>query len=86
MIAAEFQTPAEARQVLSGLEKGVGAAADVAQVSEPTLDKAGTVAVFTVISKSAPWADETVSLVEGLRESASATETTTARLGYWASP
>ena len=25
-------------------------------------------AVFTVISKSAPWADETVSLVEGLRE------------------
>jgi RND superfamily putative drug exporter len=26
------------------------------------------VAVFTVISKSAPWADETVSLVEGLRD------------------
>ena len=30
--------------------------------------KPGTVAVFTVISKSAPWADETVDLVEGLRD------------------
>ena len=38
------------------------------RVSEPTLDKTGTVAVFTAISKSAPWADETVSLVEDLRE------------------
>ncbi len=28
----------------------------------------GTVGVFTVISKSAPWADETVSLVEDLRD------------------
>ena len=46
----------------------MAAAPDVAAVSEPTLDKKGTVAVFTVISKSAPWADETVSLVEGLRE------------------
>jgi len=53
--------------VLPGLEKQIGAAADVAEVSEPTLDKAGTFAVFTVISNSAPWADATVSLVEDLR-------------------
>jgi putative drug exporter of the RND superfamily len=68
LVTARFKTPPEARQVLPALEKQVGAAADVAAVSEPSLDKAGTVAVFTVISKSAPWADETVDLVEGLRE------------------
>ncbi|HVY78345.1 MAG TPA: MMPL family transporter [Solirubrobacterales bacterium] len=68
LIASEFESPAEAKQVLPVLEKAIGGAADVAEVSEPTLDEAGTVAVFTVISKSAPWADETVTLVEDLRE------------------
>ncbi len=68
LVTPEFRTPAEAKQVLPGLVKQVGAAPDVALVSEPTLDRAGTVAVFTVISKSAPWADETVDLVEDLRE------------------
>jgi putative drug exporter of the RND superfamily len=68
LIASEFKTAKEAKEVLPALEKHVGAAPDVLGVSEPTLDKAGTVAVFTVISKSAPWADETVDLVEGLRE------------------
>jgi len=67
LIASEFSSPAEAKQVLPRLEKEVGAASDVAAVSEPTLDKEGTAAVFTVISKSEPWADETVSLVEDLR-------------------
>ena len=68
LVTSKFKTPQEAQRVLPGLEKQVGAAADVAAVSEPSLDKAGTVAVFTVIAKSAPWADETVDLVEGLRE------------------
>ncbi len=68
LITSKFKTPQEAKQVLPALQKQVGAAGDVAGVSEPTLDESGTVAVFTVISKSAPWADETVSLVEGLRE------------------
>ena len=68
LIASEFDSAEEAKAVLPGLEKKIGGAADVAGVSEPTLDKEGTVAVFTVISKSAPWADETVSLVEGLRD------------------
>jgi RND superfamily putative drug exporter len=68
LIATKFDSPTEAKQVLPALEKQVGGTPDVAQVSEPTLDKAGTVGVFTVISKSAPWADETVSLVENLRE------------------
>jgi putative drug exporter of the RND superfamily len=68
LIASEFASPAEAKQVLPGLQKKVGAAADVAAVSEPTLDRKGTVAVFTVISKSEPWADRTVELVEDLRD------------------
>jgi RND superfamily putative drug exporter len=70
LVASEFESAAEAKQVLPALEKSVGGAPDVAQVSEPTLDEAGTAAVFTVISKSAPWADETVELVENLREEA----------------
>jgi len=68
LIAAEFESAAEAKAVLPKLEKAVDGASDVAGVSEPTLDQAGTVAVFTVISNSTPWADETVSLVEGLRD------------------
>jgi RND superfamily putative drug exporter len=68
LIASEFSSPAEAKQVLPGLEKAIGGAPDVEAVSEPTFDKQGTVAVFTVLSKSEPWADDTVELVEGLRE------------------
>ncbi len=68
LIASEFKTAAEAKQVLPGLEKAVGGATDVEAVSEPTLDKQGTVAVFTVLSKSEPWADATVELVEDLRD------------------
>jgi putative drug exporter of the RND superfamily len=68
LIASEFASPSEAKQVLPGLQKQIAAAADVAAVTEPTLDKKGTAGVFTVISKSEPWADETVDLVEELRE------------------
>jgi RND superfamily putative drug exporter len=68
LVASEFDSPAEAKQVLPGLQKAVGSAGDVEAVSEPTLDKQGTVAVFTVLSKSEPWADATVSLVEDLRD------------------
>ncbi|HWT91277.1 MAG TPA: MMPL family transporter [Solirubrobacterales bacterium] len=67
LIASEFTSPAEAKQVLPRLEKEIGGAPDIAAVGEPTLDKAGTAAVFTVVSKSEPWADETVDLVEDLR-------------------
>ncbi|MGN6217287.1 MAG: MMPL family transporter [Solirubrobacterales bacterium] len=68
LIASEFASPAEAKQVLPKLEKAIGGAEDVKAVSEPSLDKQGTVAVFTVISNSEPWADETVELVENLRD------------------
>jgi RND superfamily putative drug exporter len=68
LVASEFGSPAEAEQVLPKLQKEVDGAGDVEAVSEPTLDKAGTVAVFTVLSKSEPWADETVELVENLRD------------------
>jgi RND superfamily putative drug exporter len=67
LIASEFSSPAEAKQVLPGLQKAISGTEDVAAVSEPTLDEKGTAGVFTVISKSEPWADETVELVEGLR-------------------
>jgi putative drug exporter of the RND superfamily len=68
LIASKFQDPAEARQGLPTLQRQVAATPDVASVSPPTLDKAGTVAVFTVISRSAPWTDETVDLVDNLRD------------------
>ncbi|HEX6455602.1 MAG TPA: MMPL family transporter [Solirubrobacterales bacterium] len=68
LIASEFTSPAEAKAVLPKLQKAIGGAGDVEAVSEPTLDKQGTVAVFTVISKSEPWANETVDLVENLRD------------------
>jgi RND superfamily putative drug exporter len=68
LIASEFASPEEAKAVLPELEQAIGGAGDVAAVSEPSLDQAGTVAVFTVISKSEPWKDETVDLVENLRD------------------
>ncbi len=68
LIASEFSSPEEAKQVLPQFQKASGGAADVAAVSEPSLDKAGTAAVFTVISESEPWKDETVELVENLRD------------------
>jgi RND superfamily putative drug exporter len=68
LIASEFSSPAEAKQVLPQLGKAIQGAGDVEAVSEPTFDKQGTVAVFTVLSKSEPWADDTVDLVEDLRE------------------
>ncbi len=68
LVASEFKAPAETKPVLQKLEKAIDSAADVEAVSEPTLDKQGTVAVFTVLSKSEPWADATVELVERLRD------------------
>jgi putative drug exporter of the RND superfamily len=69
LIASEFGSAADAKQVLPRLERQVGAASDVAAVTEPVLDKQGTVAVFTVLSQSQPWASRTVELVEDLRDS-----------------
>src|SRR3954447_13378649 len=68
LIASQFISPEEAQKVLPTLQKAIGGAADVAAVTEPTLSEDKKVAVFTVISKSEPWADETVSLVENLRD------------------
>ncbi|HEX5761771.1 MAG TPA: MMPL family transporter [Solirubrobacterales bacterium] len=68
LIASKFQTPEEAKAALPKLQRAVGAAGDIAAVSPPNLDREGTVAVFTAVSKSAPWKDETVTLVEALRE------------------
>jgi RND superfamily putative drug exporter len=68
LIASEFTTPEEAQRVLPALQKTIGGTEDVAAVTEPTLSEDNKVAVFTVISKSEPWADETVSLVENLRD------------------
>ncbi len=70
LIASEFGSAAEAKRVLPKLEKSITGARDVEAVTEPTFDKQGTVAVFTVVSKSEPWSDETVDLVEDLRDEA----------------
>ena len=68
LIASEFSSPEEAQALLPKVQKAVAETADVAAVSEPTLDEKGTVSVFTALSASEPWADETVELVEELRE------------------
>jgi RND superfamily putative drug exporter len=68
LIASEFNSAKEADPTLKGLQKQIAGTADVAAVTEPSFDENGKVAVFTVISKSTPWADETVSLVENLRD------------------
>jgi putative drug exporter of the RND superfamily len=70
LVASEFDSPTEAKQVLPGLQKEIAGAPDVAAVTEASFDQQGTVTVFTVISKSEPWADETVDLVEDLRDTA----------------
>jgi putative drug exporter of the RND superfamily len=67
LVSSELSSAEEAKQVLPKLQKATGEAGDVAAVTEPTCDKAGTVCVYTLISKSEPWKDETVDLVENLR-------------------
>jgi len=67
LIASEFSSPAEAKQVTPALQKAVDGTGDVAAVSEADFDKQGTVSVFSAISKSAPWKDDTVNLVSELR-------------------
>jgi putative drug exporter of the RND superfamily len=67
LISSGFSSAAEAKQVLPKLQKATGETADVAAVTEPDCDKAGTVCVYTLVSKSEPWKDKTVELVENLR-------------------
>jgi RND superfamily putative drug exporter len=68
LIASEFKTPQVAQAALPPLQKAIDGTSDVATVGPPTFDKQRTVAVFTVISKSAPWDSSTVDLVEELRD------------------
>jgi RND superfamily putative drug exporter len=68
LVASEFSSPEEAQQVLPKLRKATGEAGDVAGVGEPSCDQAGTACVYTLISKSEPWKEETVGLVENLRD------------------
>jgi RND superfamily putative drug exporter len=67
LISSEFSSAQEAKQVLPKLQKATAEAGDVAAVTEPDCDKAGTVCVYTLVSKSEPWKNETVDLVENLR-------------------
>ncbi|HEU5251733.1 MAG TPA: MMPL family transporter [Solirubrobacterales bacterium] len=68
LIASEFKTKDEAYENLPRLQGAIGESSDVAEVSSPSYGNSPTVNVFTVIPKSEPWADETVDLVEELRE------------------
>ena len=67
LVAVEMEAAEEAQAVLPKLAAAIGEVPDVAAVTEPQLDKQGTVAVFTAISKSAPSDESTVELVESLR-------------------
>ncbi|MBW8059698.1 MAG: MMPL family transporter [Solirubrobacterales bacterium] len=69
LIASKFETAADAKRALPELQRGAVTAADVAAISTASFDKQGTVAVFSVIAKSAPWTDATIDLVEDLRDS-----------------
>jgi putative drug exporter of the RND superfamily len=68
LIASEFETAKEAQQILPKLQRAVGGSGDVAAVSGPSFDAQGDAAVFSVVAKSAPWEDDTVALVERLRD------------------
>jgi len=68
LIAAELEEAAEAKTVLPKLGGAIGENPDVLAVTEPKLDKTGTVAVFSAVSKSAPSDEATVQLVENLRD------------------
>ncbi|MEX0972184.1 MAG: MMPL family transporter [Solirubrobacterales bacterium] len=68
LIASEFRSRGEAERVEPKLQRAVSAAPNVAALGPISSDKGGTVVVFSAISEWAPWADETVNLVEGLRE------------------
>jgi RND superfamily putative drug exporter len=68
LIASEFTSPEEAQALLPKLQKGISETEDVAAVTEPSFSEDKKEAVFTAISKSEPWADETVTLVENLRD------------------
>jgi putative drug exporter of the RND superfamily len=68
LIAAEFDSVKEAKEAMPKLARTIDGAPDIAAVSPPTFDEKGTVAVVSAISKSPPWGDATVDLVEALRE------------------
>jgi RND superfamily putative drug exporter len=68
LVASEFSSEKEGRQLVPALQKAIDETANVVAVSPPTFDKQGTVAVFSTISESAPWDSETVELVEDLRQ------------------
>ncbi|HEU4906046.1 MAG TPA: MMPL family transporter [Solirubrobacterales bacterium] len=67
LIASEFASPGEAERIEPKLQRAVGEATNVAALGPTSSDTQGTAVVFSAISESAPWADETVELVEGLR-------------------
>jgi RND superfamily putative drug exporter len=70
LVASRYRSAAEARRVSPELEKQISGATDVAVVGESACDEKGTVCVLTVIAGSEPWTDETIALVEDLRDSA----------------
>ena len=68
LIASKFKSAGEAQRVEPKLQRAIGEATNVAGLGPTSSDKQGTVVVFSAISESAPWDDETVELVEDLRE------------------
>jgi putative drug exporter of the RND superfamily len=70
LIATKTEHPGEADPALAKLRPQIEGLPDVAELTQPSYSANGKVTVFTVIPKSEPWADETVELVENLRDTA----------------
>jgi RND superfamily putative drug exporter len=66
-LAVVVQVHAGDQSTLSGLQSDLAKTADVASVSAPTTNSAGTTAVLTVVAKSAPQDAATTDLVDRIR-------------------
>jgi RND superfamily putative drug exporter len=69
LIASEFEAAPQAERTVPKLQQAVQEAPGVAAIGSTNSNSAGTVVVFSAIADSAPWANETVDLVEDLRSS-----------------
>jgi putative drug exporter of the RND superfamily len=68
VVALPKQSSSANSSLLSGMQSDISKTADVASVTPPSVNSAGTTAVFNVIPKSRPQAQATTDLVTTLRD------------------
>jgi putative drug exporter of the RND superfamily len=68
-IVAVPDSKKDAKKVLTELQQTVSQEADVAAVSAPTMNPAGTTATLTVVPKTSPQDEKTTQLVDDMRDS-----------------